>query len=93
MIIEYKNYKIEAENNRFNVYKSVTRNKIDIKTKKEIPNEIITSDDALGFGFTLTNAIRTIITHELECRNETYSLKEYINEFKKLLNEINDIIK
>ena len=77
----YKNYTLEPEDRRFNLYKAVTRT-------KEATGEKYDSQDSLGYGMSLDHCIETIITDSLADKQETLTLRQYIDEYKKLKTEV-----
>ena len=91
MEIKYKNYTAKESDGRFDLsFTTKIKAKEDtIHRKKGDEYEIET---VVGFGYTFETLIRRIIENELSQNNEVMSLKEYINEFKELKNEITNIL-
>ena len=80
MNIKYKNYTIEPDGANFNLSKEV-----DGKTKT---GESKLSTRSLGWGMKFTTCIDRIIKDTLADRRETVSLTHFVDEYRKLKNEI-----
>jgi len=90
MIITYKNYIIETEKDRFNLFISkIVEAKKDTKEHKK--GEKIKTKEIVGWSFTFEGMIKRIILEELNKKDETVSLREYIIKFRELLEEIKNI--
>lgn len=83
MNIEYKEYHIEQEGTRFNLYKTTIADKDGVLIKKgaKIYNNI-------GWSMSWEHIIKEIIALE-EIKNETtVTLKEFLAEHKKITDEV-----
>jgi hypothetical protein len=85
MYIIYENYKLEVEQGRFNLLKF--RPKTNKKTRVVTDNYYV-----LGYGKTFEACIYDIIIDKLADRNETFTLHQYIDEYKALKTKILDEI-
>ena len=92
MKIKYKNYTLEPEGRRFNLYKTVKANKIDKKTKKPT-GEVYDREENYGYGMSFDLCIETIISDSLCEKNEELSLRQYIDEYKELKSSLIEEIK
>jgi len=81
MIIKYKDYLLQQEEDRFNLYLNVVRTKQDT-------NETYIDKKDIGFGYHLETGIKTIILHELNNNNSVVSLKEFLTEYNKIKVEV-----
>lgn len=84
MNIKYKNYTIEPDGANFNLSKEVDR-----KTKEGVLKKV---NLTLGWGMRFTTCIDRIIKDTLADSNETISLAYFIDEYRKLKNEITETI-
>ena len=92
MIITYLDYKLEQSEHapsRFDLIRKT------IRTKRE-SEETYETDDIVGHGYLLENAIENIIYLEIKKKNEILTLKEFLNEFRKekelVLNELKEVL-
>lgn len=92
MTITYQNYILEQEYHIFNLYKMVKRESIDTITKAKT-GEIKDVKEVVGYGYSIESAINAIILDITENKTETVTLKEFLNECRKLKNEIAEIVK
>ena len=70
-IITYKDYFIESEDTKFNVYfKTTAFNK---KLNKQIPKNI-----SLGYGIPFDKCIKSIISKEISRKHNVIELKDYL---------------
>jgi len=85
MRIQYKNYILEQEENRFNLLIKGTG-------IKKGTTETFEKLDTIGYGFTLDAAIQRLILEELSKQEKTVFLGVFLKEYKKekaeLLGEI-----
>lgn len=88
-MIRYKNYSLEPESGRFNLYKEIT---IKADPKKNIPEH--PSTIVMGYSMQFGYALHLIVTDILEQDEEDATIPQYINAYKSekesLLNAIND---
>ena len=86
MKIKYGVYTIEPENRAYNLFKDVTS--IRKKTKEKYISQI-----NLGWSMTFEVCLEKIIADSLADKDETFTIRQYIDEFKemkdKLLCEVN----
>ena len=82
MIIEGANYKLTSidDNSPFWDLELLKT----IKSKTNPRTELVN----VGYGLTIESAIRRIIHYNICSKHETLTLKEYLDEFKKLRSEI-----
>ena len=88
MNIRYKEYHLEQEDTRFNLYK-VGIHKNNTKRKKE-GDEKLTN---IAFSMSWEHAIKNIIALEAQKDENTYSLNEFIAKYKKIADEVMQAIK
>jgi len=69
----------------------ITRNKVDKKTRVET-GETYEDEQMIGYGMRLEACIMQIIADNLNKKEETVSLKQYLNEYKKEKDEILKIL-
>ena len=94
MIIKVKNYKlIQREEKGFDLIKEVDAQKLGTGTMQSPNGEKYLRDEEIGYNMSLENCIQTIIHLELCKSNETVDLKTYIDEYKRVKNEITNILK
>lgn len=84
MTITYLDYKIEPCDNAVGKF-DLSRKGV---SKKRDSEEIYEIEVNMGYAYTLESAIQKIIYLEIEKKNETLTLKEYLNEFRKMKDEI-----
>lgn len=84
MNIRYKEYTIEPDGANFNLFKEV-----DGKTKT---GEAKVINQSIGWGMKFTTCIDRIIKDTLASRTETVSLAYFVDEYRKLKNEIIETI-
>lgn len=77
MKIEYGIYSIEPENMAYNLFKKVVAKKK--KTGEEYENNL-----NLGWGMRFETCIEKMITDSLADNQSTVSLREYIDEYRKI---------
>lgn len=82
MVIEGANYKLTSidDNSPFWDLELLKT----IKSKTNPRTELVN----VGYGLTIESAIRRIIHYNICSKHETLTLKEYLDEFKKLRSEI-----
>ena len=87
MELTYKNYRAVSEGDRFNLYRmvEVTAKKDTINYKK---GEVYDQEVLLGYGYTYEGLCRRIATEELSLRNEVLPLRDYVGEFRGVLETI-----
>jgi len=80
MTIQYKEYTLEPEGNAFNLYKNVpTESKKGVKGFR---------DDVMGFAMRFETCIEAIIKDKMASRDEILTLRQYIDEYKELKDEV-----
>ena len=92
MDIVYKNYKAYAERGRFNLYKE-KRQKAMQDTKNHKKGDIIKTEISIGFGLRFESVIENIIKDKLADKKIVVTVKEYLEQYKKMKNEILDSLK
>ena len=87
----YKNYIEKASDNRFDLYekKQIVLEK---DTTKGKVGDTVESEVLIGYGFSFDRMIYRIVTLELSKNKSTVDFKQYISEFKKLKNELTEIL-
>ena len=88
MVIEESDFKLEYEenSNKFDLYLLHTINaKDEEKRRDEFKID--------GYGVSLESAIKRIINYRLEKKINTTTLKEYLNQYKEELKNIENLIK
>ena len=84
-MITYKNYTLEQDGARFNLYKTVTR---EVKSKDKEP-EVKEVTDTIGYSFTLNVAIeRVALDIMLTNGGKDRTLAEYLTELKGVTQDI-----
>ena len=83
MNIVYKNYTLEPEGRNYNLYKTVKAKKVD-KLTKQPTGEEYEKDINYGYAMTFEICVETIIKDMLCEREEAFSLRQYIDEYKQL---------
>ena len=87
MELTYKNYRAVSEGDRFNLYRTmrVTAKKDTVNYKK---GEVYDQEALLGYGYTYEGLCRRIATEELSLRNDVLPLRDYVGEFRGVLETI-----
>lgn len=86
MTIEEKDFKMTcSDGNRWDLELLYT-----VKPKGKPEREEFKLD---GYGYTLSNALAKIINYRLANKKDVYSLKEYIQEYKKESNSVKQLFK
>lgn len=78
MNIQYGKYRLEPEGRSFNLIKTTDR-----VSKKGGLVEL-----SMGYGMRFETCIESIITDKLADRDETFTLRQYIDEYKALRTEL-----
>ena len=47
----------------------------------------------IGYGYSLDNAIRTIINYRLSKKKDVYTLKEYLQDYKQVKDSLTNLLK
>jgi hypothetical protein len=84
MNIKYKNYTLEPEASRYNLYKDVKRKIMKKGEKMTETGKFRTVKETMGYGMSFENCIETIIKDTLNSKKESLSLRQYIDEYKAL---------
>lgn len=45
----------------------------------------------VGYGYSFTNALKVIINHRLDTKKDVYTLKEYIQDYKNILDQLSNL--
>jgi len=85
MNIQYENYTFEPEGRTFNLFKTVKAK--NAKTKKEYDKK-----NVLGWGMRFETCIETVITDKLADRQESLTLRQFVDEYKGIKEEIGKIL-
>jgi len=93
MIITYKKFKIEPQNNGFDLIKQYVSRKIGDGDRNNPTGEIYIKEDIIAYNASLDYCIKTIIQLEMKEKQETVTLKEFLQEFKKIQTEIENLLK
>jgi hypothetical protein len=83
MKITYKNFLLEPEGRAFNLYKIIER-----KNKKS--GVYLPFNEIIGYGMRFETCVESIIKDLLSGRDEQFTLRQYIDEYKKLKTELLD---
>ena len=86
MNIIYKNYRLEPEGSRFNLYKTVKGT--NPKTKEPCENE-----KTIGYSMRLETIVDEIIHDKLADKQGNTSLQEWIRQYKEAAKDIKTILK
>jgi hypothetical protein len=92
MEIKYKNYTAKEADGRFDLY--VTKKlkaKADTKNLKQ--GEEYDFEDCLGYGFSFESMALRIISYEIAENNDVLTIQEYIEQFKKIKEEVFNVLK
>ena len=87
MKIQFKNYTLEPDGRNFNLYKTVSATATK-ETKERSIGETYNRDVEMGYGMRFETCVQSIITDMMADRNEVVTLRQYIDEYKALKNEI-----
>lgn len=60
-----------------------------LKVVKPKSGEVREEFQNAGYGITMEHAMRKIINYRISCKHESLSMKEYLSEYKKEVNQIN----
>lgn len=80
MNIEYENYLLEPEFRQFNLYKTIQRKKKD--------GTLYDDTVVIGYGMRFETCIEAICKDKMADRDELIGIRQYLDEYKKLKDEI-----
>ncbi len=83
MKIKYEVCTVEPEGRNYNLYKTV---------KNTVKGVASTKEESYGFGLRFETVIETIIKDKLSEGNEVFTLREYVDEYKKVKDDILKIL-
>lgn len=83
MKIKYEVYTVEPEGRNFNLYKTVSAKVKGVDSTRELD---------LGWGLRFETVIETIIKDKMAEGNEVFTLREYVDEYKKVKDDILKIL-
>lgn len=102
MIIKIREYELRQEDNYFNLYHNKVVDKTVVKNEDGSTNFVRNEDEShkrevcIGYGYTLTTALKRIIMNELAQKQDVVDLREYLKEYrnvqKEFENSINQVI-
>lgn len=87
MKIQFKNYTLEPDGRNFNLHKTVMATATK-ETKERSVGETYERDVEMGYGMRFETCIQTIITDMMADRDTVFTLRQYIDEYKALKDEI-----
>ena len=90
MNLTFKNYTAEEENGRFNLYKAemVTAAKDSDTRKKGEKYEV---NKVIGYSYTFESMLKRMAT-DMTAQKDITTIREYIDEFKKVLEKIENAL-
>ena len=86
MDILFELYKLEPEDIRFNLYKSVVR--VNKKTKKEYNDY-----EVISYGIPFEDCLERIAKDKLKDKSGTTSIPEWIKQYQEIKNELFNCLK
>ena len=90
MKIKYKEYTLEPENTYYNLYKDIEKEKMEKGEGMKFTGtgEYHTVSENMGYGMSFERCVEIIIKDSLNSKEETLTLRGYIDKYKKLKTKI-----
>ena len=93
MYITYKNYKLKVSDYSFDLIEEYEARKIGDGTLQNPTGEIYVGENVLGYGCSLDTCVKKIIHNEMKKQNRDISLKEFLEEYRSMVKELEDHLK